>query len=97
MNEHGEIQLSEPNVRDGEDAVYFYPRLTINNLKPKYVYWLYQWNDPANYPTDSNFEESKWDDKIKITNGDDLTYVHSSLNPIRSDKQAYWAITEELD
>jgi len=73
-------------VRDGETAVDFYPKLTISGLKPKYVYELYQWNDASDYPTDSNFEESKWASKIEITNGNDSTYVYSSPSSIRSDK-----------
>lgn len=97
MNENEGIALKEPNVRDGEIALDFIPRLTITGLKPHYVYELYQWNDVADYPTDSNFEESNWISKIEITNGDDSTYVYTSPSPIRSDKQAYWAITEKLD
>lgn len=92
-----EIQLSEPNIRDSEIASDFTPRLVISGLKPHYTYELYQWNDAADYPTDSNFEESNWVSKIEITNGDDTTYVYTSPSTIRSDKQAYWAFTEKLD
>jgi hypothetical protein len=97
FDEHNNIQLGEPNIRDGETAVDFNVKLTISEIKPNFVYELYQYNDAADYPIDSNFEESNWVSKVELTSSNSSTMEYHTTSPIRSDKSAYWACVEKLD
>ena len=63
LDAKNKVALEEPNIRQGESAVFFTPKLSISDLKPQTTHTLYSWDDIKEFPLDSNYEESNWINK----------------------------------
>jgi hypothetical protein len=59
--------INEPDVRIEEKAIEMDGWLVVNDLIPGKEYVVYRYNDKVNYPTDSNFHDSKFDSKHVFT------------------------------
>jgi hypothetical protein len=80
--------LNEPDVRIEEKPVEMEGWLVVNDLIPGKEYVVYRYNDHANYPTDSNFHESKFDSK-HVFKAEKKIYKYKT-EQIMSDSEAYF-------
>lgn len=80
--------INEPDVRIDEKAIEMEGWLVVNDLTPGKEYVVYRWNDKDNYPTDSNFEGSKYDSKHVFKATKDI-YKYKTES-IMSDTEAYF-------
>jgi hypothetical protein len=80
--------INEPDVRIEEKPVEMDAWLVVNDVTPGQEYVVYRYNDHANYPTDSNFHESKFDSKyeFKALNEE----YKFKTDQIMSDTEAYF-------
>ena len=82
--------INEPNVRSDEKAVEMEGWLTTYDTIPNYQYIIYRYNNKDNYPTDSDFANSKFDSKM-IFKAYGTDHKHKVEN-ILSDGEAYFAV-----
>jgi len=80
--------IAEPDVRIEEKPVEMDGWLVVNDLTPGQEYVVYRYNDHANYPTDSNFHESKFDSKHEFKAEKEM--YKFKTDQIMSDSEAYF-------
>ena len=55
--------INEPDVRINEKPIDMEAYIVVKDLTPGTKYIIYRYNDHTNFPTDSNFKNSKYDQK----------------------------------
>lgn len=79
----------EPNIRRGEDPVFLQAHITITSLIPSEKYLIYRWDDYQLFPTDGQYELSKYSQKYSFT-ASSATFVLSDENLFLSSGSTYY-------
>jgi hypothetical protein len=85
--------IDEPNIRNGENAVFMYGTLEIANLTVGNTYVTFRYDSLNDYPKDGNYSTSNYTSTNLFT-ASKTSYVYVDPKTINSSGCTYYVTTD---